>query len=269
MDVPDGTQGGEITVEETRELWDRKAAFWDCQFGEGNEFQKLLLEPATLRLLKVRSGQTVLDIATGNGAFARHLARHGVQVVAFDFSPVFIERAQAREEDSDGRIEYRVVDATNEDQLLSLGERRFDAAVATMALMDMPDVRPLANTLVRLLKPEGHLVFSVQHPCFNSNATQFLAESIEREGRFEVANAMKISQYLHVPPGKGGGMPGEPTPHYYFHRPLSELFGVFFQAGFVLDGFEEPTFPRSGKPLTWGGVGGQIPPALVARMRLF
>ena len=43
-----------------------------------------------------------------------------------------------------------------------------------------------------------------------------------------------------VPPGKGTGMPGEPEPHWYFHRPLHELFGAFFQAGFVLDGLEEP-----------------------------
>ena len=35
-------------------------------------------------------------------------------------------------------------------------------------------------------------------------------------------------------------MPDEPEPHWYFHRPLHELFGAFFQAGFVLDALEEP-----------------------------
>lgn len=28
----------------------------------------------------------------------------------------------------------------------------------------------------------------------------------------------------------------------YFHRPLHELFGVFFKAGLVMDALEEPTF---------------------------
>jgi len=50
------------------------------------------------------------------------------------------------------------------------------------------------------------------------------------------------------------------------------LFGTCFEAGFVLDGLEERAFPpdhSSGRePLSWGGKFSEIPPALVARMRL-
>src|SRR2546421_9540834 len=110
----------EISTDQVRELWDRKATFWDERFGEGNEFHRLLLEPATLRLLAVRAGETVLDIATGNGAVARRLARQGATVVAFDLSSVFIELAQQRGEEEKDRIEYLVLDATDEAQLLAL-----------------------------------------------------------------------------------------------------------------------------------------------------
>jgi hypothetical protein len=29
---------------------------------------------------------------------------------------------------------------------------------------------------------------------------------------------------------------------YYFHRPLHELFGIFFKTGLVMDALEEPAF---------------------------
>jgi hypothetical protein len=65
-------------------------------------------------------------------------------------------------------------------------------------------------------------------------------------------------------------MPGEPNPHYYFHRPLHELLGACFAAGFALDGLEEPAFGADDvgkRPLSWLNFQ-QIPPVLVARLRL-
>ena len=44
-----------------------------------------------------------------------------------------------------------------------------------------------------------------------------------------------------------------------------------FENGFVLDGFEERAFPpekTASEPLSWGGQFSEIPPVLVARMRL-
>lgn len=64
-------------------------------------------------------------------------------------------------------------------------------------------------------------------------------------------------------------MPGEPNPHYYFHRPLHELFGVGFASGFVVDGLEEPRFPEetgAPHPLSWRSFR-NIPPVVVVRMR--
>lgn len=270
MDAVDarGAEMSDVPIEVTRDLWDRKAAYWDARFGEGNDFHRTLIEPYTLRLLNLQPDQHVLDIATGNGAFARVLAERGLRVTAFDFSPAFIERARARSDAQADRIDFRVLDATDERALLSLGERAFDAAVSNMALMDMPAIEPLARALARLLAPEAPFVFSVQHPCFNSNGSLFNASESLETGRFSVTTNMLVTDYLLVPPGIGPGMPGEPNGHYYFHRPLTELFRPFFAAGFFLDALEEPTFLPGGHPLTWDSVGGRIPPALISRMRL-
>ncbi|HEY8447332.1 MAG TPA: class I SAM-dependent methyltransferase [Thermomicrobiales bacterium] len=254
-------------VSDVRERWEAKAAFWDERMGDGNAFQRILIGPACERLLAVQPGEQILDVACGNGVFARRLSALGARVVAVDFSERFLELAKTRGAPPPGEIDYRLVDATDEEQLLALGEGRFDAAVCNMALMDMPVIAPLFRAVRRLLVPGGRFVFSIQHPAFNSNAVQLGAETSGRDlsgGRY-----VKIFGYLSVPPGLGAGMPGEPTPHWYFHRPLSEVFGDCFAAGFVLDGLEEPAFGpehATAEPLSWLNYT-DIPPVLVARMR--
>jgi hypothetical protein len=42
---------------QTREIWDRTAPFWDERMGEGNQFQRVLVGPASERLLEVQPGQ--------------------------------------------------------------------------------------------------------------------------------------------------------------------------------------------------------------------
>jgi 2-polyprenyl-3-methyl-5-hydroxy-6-metoxy-1,4-benzoquinol methylase len=255
-------------VAEVRDIWDAKAAFWDDHMGEGNQFQLELIGPAVERLLALRPGERVLDVGCGNGVSSRRLARLGARVVAIDTSTRFLELARSRSQDLSDHIEYRLVDATDEEELLALGKGHFDALVCNMVLMDMPVIEPLVRAGRRLLAPGGRFVFAVQHPAFNSNAVRFCAETETRGDGVEITrHAVKLSDYLVVPAGKGTGMPGEPESHWYFHRPLHELCGAFFQAGFVLDGLEEPALePRDANPreLSWSNMPG-IPPVLVAR----
>ena len=62
----------------------------------GNDFQRLLVAPASERLLNLQPGETVLEIACGNGVFTRRMAQLGVHVIATDFSEQFLEHARAR-----------------------------------------------------------------------------------------------------------------------------------------------------------------------------
>ena len=257
---------------QTREIWDANAEWWDDYVGaEGNDFHRVLIAPSQMRLLRVKPGQRVLEIACGNGQFAREMARRGADVVAFDFSERFVERARQHTAQSGIKsIDYRVLDATSEEQLLPLGERAFDAAVCTMALMDMATIEPLFRSLARLLKPGGRFVFSVTHPCFNNASCQLVAETQDRDGDFGTVYSVKVSQYLHPDVQRGIGIVGQPQPHYYFHRPLSDLLNTAFRAGFVLDGIEEPAFAGEVEPArvySWSNYT-QIPPVLVARLRL-
>ena len=259
--------------EETRRIWDQKATFWDEKMRDGNEFQRILIGPACERLLNLQPGETVLEIGCGNGVFARRMAQLGVHVIATDFSAQFLERARARSTEHSDRIEYRLVDATREDEIFVLGAQRFDAAVCNQAIMDMTEIEPLMHGIRQVVKPGGRFVFSLSHPCFNQAGTTFSVEETTINGEIITTHAIKTTSYLHFSPQKGVGMLGEPAPHYYFDRPLHVLFNACFQAGLVLDGLEEPAFnpPHDGSQpsnlLSWTNYR-EIPPVLVARLRI-
>ena len=254
--------------DEGRELWNRKAVFWDALHGDyGNAFHRRLVEPSTLELLELIPGEALLDVGCGNGALARRLAERGARVTAFDFSDELIRLAKRRSP-TGGAIEYLVLDATDEAAMMQLGAGRFDAVACTMALMDLPTIAPLFRAAARLLRAGGRFVFATQHPAFNSNNPIFVHEKEDRDGVVSDHYAVKLRAYLDLPPVKGAGAPGEPSPHYYYHRPLGELLRPAFAAGFVLDALLEPAFNQEDADgLSWLNLT-QIPPVLAGRLRL-
>ena len=155
--------------------------------------------------------------------------------------------------------------------MLALGECRFDAVACSMTLMDIPTIDPLFRAAARLLRKGGRFVFVTQHPAFNSNNPIFAHEKEDRAGVVRDHYAVKLRAYLDLPPVLGSGAPGEPSPHYYYHRPLSELLGAAFAAGFALDGLLEPAFTEADSAasagLSWLKLT-QIPPVLSGRLRL-
>ena len=257
-------------MDDTTAVWDRIAGFWDDQIGEGNAFQRVLIMPATDRLLGSVAGLRVLDACCGNGNYARRLAERGASVVAFDGSAVFVERAESRTP-KDAAVEYRVIDATDAAALLSLDAAGpFDAVVCSMAFMDLPALGPLLSAARRVLKSDGAFVWSVCHPCFNATTTRMTAEFFtDPDGRTRQRVGVASDVYLTPRTDLSEGMLNQPEPHPMFHRPLSLLLGECFASGFIVDAIEEPAFPP-GTPakntFSWAKRT-EIPPVLVVRMR--
>ncbi len=257
---------------ETAPVWDALADWWDAAIGGGNATQDLLVEPTQERLLALRAGETVLDIACGAGRFTRRMAAQGAEVVAFDHSERFIARArQNTPPELRPRIDYRVLSADDTTALLTLGERRFDAAVCTMALMDMARITPILSVLPRLLATDGRFVFSVTHPVFNSGDAHPIGERVRRERAFATEVSMKVTDYLTPRMQPDIGVAGQPVDQHYFHRPLSILLNACFDGGLVLDRLEEPALPPSadpidGRTISWRNIT-LVPQVLIARLR--
>ena len=255
---------------DSHDAWNTNARFWDTHMGEGNDILNLLVWPAVVRLLPVRAGDLILDIACGNGLTSRRLFESGTRVVAIDFSEELVDIARKRKYGSE--IDYRVLDATDYEKLVDLGPGKFDAALCNMAFMDIADLFPLMKALARLLRPGSAFVFSTLHPCFNNPSSVHAAELEDNEGTFEMTYSVKVSKYMTPFSRPGAATHGQPVPHVYYHRSLSGLLAPGLDSGFVLDGLEECAFAKGHRTgttvLSWSGAFSEIPPILVVRLRL-
>jgi SAM-dependent methyltransferase len=248
--------------------WNRIAAHWDEQVGEGTDFHKQLVFPATEQLLAARTGERVMDACCGNGNFTRRLLRAGCSVVAFDGASAFVDIA--RKKHPDGDASYHVVDACDEAAIRSLAAPQgFDAIVCNMAMMDLPTIDPLLRAARSLLKPGGRFVWSVGHPSFHTNESQKIAIQDDGAGEPEQRFGCIVTRYLTEWPHETRGLLEQPVPNKLWHRPMSQLFRACFDAGFVIDGVEEPAFApdtRARSPFSWARRT-EIPPVLVVRCR--
>lgn len=256
----------------TKDAWNANAQVWDAKMGDdGNDFFNILCWPVLASLLDPKPESHILDIACGNGLTTRRLAEMGCRVTAFDFSPNLIEFAKQRTAIHALRITYHVLDATNEQALLTLGKAKFDSALSNMALFDMAEIEPLFSALPKLLKPGGTFCFSITHPCFNNASCTHVVEEIDNNGEIKTQYSVKISRYMNPYHMRGLALRNQPQPQIYFERPLHYYLNLAFKHGFVLDGFEERAFPPETPqttPLGWGGKFSEIPAAIVARVRL-
>lgn len=244
-----------------REVWNANADWWDTQVGDIDVAHEHVVNPSMEKLLNIKQGERILEIACGNGTFSRSLAYLGASVIACDFSEKLLEYSKARTISAPGNIEYRLLDATDPVQLASLGTNCFDAAVVTMALMDMADIEPLAHALNQILFSNGRFVFSITHPCFNALGTQT---------KWLDTGGVLVEDYIEPKIGEENAKPGQPIKHPFFHRPLWHLFDIFFREGFVLDGLLEPVPPewlQLEQPEKWKRYS-RIPHVLVTRWSL-
>ncbi|PNP59290.1 hypothetical protein THARTR1_01036 [Trichoderma harzianum] len=240
---------------EALSTWEVNAEFWNSGVGEhGNKYWKRLQEPSLRRLLGPslsKQGCTALELATGNGLCARWLADNGAaSIIATDGTFGMLEQANKYENaDRDGKISFSKLDVTNANDFEPLVEKAvelggFDVILMNMAIMDVATLDPLADALPRLLKKDGVFVATILHPVF---FTSTYSRNIEiafdpLTGEQHIIRSKVIKEYLHVKPSKGVFVVGQPTKQYYFHRPLHELFNVFFKRGLALDALEEPSF---------------------------
>lgn len=209
--------------------WETNAEFWDAYMGdESNDFHRDLVRPHTEELLHICPGDLVLDIACGNGNFSQRLAEYGAAVVAFDYSANMIELAKKRRAAVLDRVDFRVCDATNYDELLKLRQvQPFDKAVANMAVMDISDIEPLFKAVYKMLKTGGAFVFATHHPCFTYPDDDYFI------GQTWLGEAIR----------------GQPVLQNYYHRPIQEILNTAFRQGFVLNGFYEVPFPGQRIPI--------------------
>jgi 2-polyprenyl-3-methyl-5-hydroxy-6-metoxy-1,4-benzoquinol methylase len=255
---------------ETLAGWETNAAYFDDQLDEdGDEWQRELIGPVVERFLELGPKDRLLEVACGNGVFARRMARLGVQVTATDFSPKMIEVASARAPELSKLIDYSVADANDKGALAALAETQFDAAVCNMSIMSIPELKPMYEAVYSQVKPGGSFVVSTLHPAFATTLPKVEKEEVETDEGTQTAWSIKLARYKNPFVSKGVAIIGQPEPQFYFHRPLEYLLVEPFEVGWVLDALEEPTLTqkqRSKLRMMWETLP-EIPPVIVMRFK--
>jgi len=264
----------EMTNKNTNKMsvqsWNENAFVWDQLMDEGSFFQEQVVDPALEKMISdIKKGTKVLEIACGNGFLSRRLARRGADVWAFDSSANAIFLAKKRTpSDISGKIRFEVLDAAQISIYAQVGGN-FDYIICNMAFMDIADLKPVFSEAIKLLKGGGVFVITQTHPCFEKAVGPLFQEVLEKDGTSIQTCGIKVSKYLTSSVTRVKAVPTLPNEHLFFHRSLSELFQLAFQAGFVIDNFEERAFPKNGSNTEHNGwhLLSEVPVIMAVRFR--
>jgi SAM-dependent methyltransferase len=174
--------------------------------------------PATLSLLPEVRGKHVLDAGCGPGVYAQWLVEQGAEVVACDANAKMVRLAKERLGDR-----ARVIQADLEQPLNFLADGSVDIVLSPLVMDYIQDWGRLFAEFHRVLRPEGTLVFSMEHP--------FAKYDLHRA----TSNYFEIDLVEYEWRGFG---PHVRMPSY--RRPLHQVINPLIRAGFTLEEILEP-----------------------------
>ena len=132
----------------SKTIWDIFAPVYEFAMRS----QKSIYDYMYERIGEVAQGKDVLELATGPGMIARHIAPHANHVVATDFAPKMIETA--RKAKNPENVRFEVADATS----LRFEDKSFDVVVIANALHIIPNPEKALAEIRRVLKDDGVLI---------------------------------------------------------------------------------------------------------------
>jgi ubiquinone/menaquinone biosynthesis C-methylase UbiE len=103
--------------------------------------------------LDLHSGQTVLDVAAGNGNATLAAARRWCEVTSTDYVSALLERGRMRADAEGLSVEFQQADA----EALPFAGNSFDAVVSTFGVMFTANQDKAAAELLRVCKPGGKI----------------------------------------------------------------------------------------------------------------
>ena len=220
--------------------WGKVAGWYDEVLKEEGSYQRDLILPNLLRLMDIKRGETVLDLACGQGFFAERFSRLGAKVIGTDIARELIEIAK-----KNPALEKAMLTVAPADKMPFVADHSVDKIAIVLALQNIENVKEVFAECARVLKPKGKLFMILNHPAFrvlkesswgNDPATKVQYRRIDRylsEARVKVA--------MHP-----GNKPGLMT--VSFHRPFQFFFKALAKTGFVVSGLEEWSSNKQSQP---------------------
>jgi ubiquinone/menaquinone biosynthesis C-methylase UbiE len=103
--------------------------------------------------MDLRAGQTVLDIAAGNGNFTLAAARRWCDVTSTDYVESLLQRGRQRADAEGLLVKFQKADAED----LPFADESFDAVASTFGGMFSPDQSRTASEMLRVCRSGGRI----------------------------------------------------------------------------------------------------------------
>ena len=219
--------------------WENVAGWYDQLLeGEGT-YQKELILPNLLRLMDIGANDTILDLACGQGFFAREFYKKTKYVMGADASRSLIALAQ---KNSPASLAFHAAQA---DALLFVKDGTIDKIAIILALQNIENMAAVAKECSRALKKGGNLYIVLNHPAF-----RVPKESSWGWDEKEKAQYRRVDRYLSELKIPIEMHPGKTSSTYTtsFHRPLRSYFKALGKAGFGVVAMEEWNSHKKSEP---------------------
>ncbi len=224
----------------TETSWGNVADWYDEMLEEKeNTYQKNVILPNILRLINIKSGEFILDLACGTGFFAREFFKKGGKVKGVDISQELIEIAR---KNSPKEIEYFVSPADN---LGFIKDKVVDKIVIILAIQNIENISGVFSECNRVLKNDGKIFLVMNHPTFRipKRSSWGFDEKNKVQYRRVDEYMSESKTKIEMQPGKVGG---EYT--VSFHRPMQMYFKILKKNGFCVNNLEEWISDKKSQP---------------------
>lgn len=220
-----------------RTSWGKVANWYNNLVEDETSYQKKLILPNLTRLVEAKKGEVIVDLACGQGFFAREFARLGAKVIGVDISPELIEIAK-----QDKSVEYHV---SQGHKLDFLQNQSVDKILIVLSLQNIEKVQEVIKEVSRVLKPKGELFLVLNHPSFRIPKVSSWGWDEEKKTQYRRLDSYlsESREQIQMHPGD---KPWEKT--ISFHRPLQFYFKALNKNGLFVSKLEEWSSHKISEP---------------------
>ena len=231
--------------------WNAVAQWYDEYLAGDDTYQAKVIAPNLLRMLAVKKGERVLDLACGQGFFSTLCAQAGAKVTGVDIAPALIakahESAKATEASVPSGSSLSYVTASAD--ATGLPSAAFDAGIIVLALENIARTQETLAELSRVLVAGGRAVIVLLHPAFripqHADWQYSAKKSLQQRvvDRYLSEFSISILERPHA-----GGTHAKEVSTKTYHRSLQWYSKALRNAGFGIMGIEEWISHKKSQP---------------------